>query len=195
MISVRMILWIKIIFCPNKWQCPQSRTLHFYPNVTLPGSAIDRITRLTEGNQPCSRHFLSSSVYPQDLWSPPMPKVLLLSWVNQPSPCFSSSYSSLSHPCASLHMLICWKGPKFSSLDVGRLCPSEHVCVLYLLQLSLPKQLHRAQHLLLIQGDMDWGNTKTRFKPRALSLCTAEPPSLQSLALDPDEDSVWTSLL
>lgn len=52
MTSVRMILCIKIIFCLNKWQCPQAKTLqaeglHFYPDVTLPGSATDRITRLT----------------------------------------------------------------------------------------------------------------------------------------------------
>lgn len=54
-------------FCPIKCQCPQAKTLqakglHFYPDVPLPGSAIDMITRLTEGNQPCNRHILSSSL-------------------------------------------------------------------------------------------------------------------------------------
>lgn len=98
-----------ISFCPNKWQCSQAKTLQakglqFYPDVTLLGSAMDVITRLTEGNQPCNRRILSSSVYPQELCSPLMPEVLLLSWVNQPSQFFSSSYSSsFSSLCLFAH--------------------------------------------------------------------------------------------
>lgn len=105
----------------------------------------------------------------------------------KPTLCFLPAHTTaLSHPCASLHMLVCWKGTKFSSLAAGRLCLSEHVCVGYLLQLplqlSLPKQLHRAQYLLLMQGDMDQGNRKTRIQPQAFSFCTAEPLSLQNLS-------------
>lgn len=99
MISVRMILCIKIIhFAPLNVSALKPRPfkakgLHFYPDVPLPGSAIDMITRLTEGNQPCNRHILSSSLS-SGRWSPLMPKVLLLSWVNQPPQFFFPAHTT-----------------------------------------------------------------------------------------------------
>lgn len=101
---------------------------------------------------------------------------------------FSSSYDSLSHPRASLHMLVCWKVPKFSSLDAGSLCPSEHVCVVYLLQLplqlSLPKQLHRAQHCSC-KGTWTRGTEKTgsSLKPSPLALQSLFPCKIWHLTL------------
>lgn len=101
-------------------QNPSGKGTSVLPRCDPAGSAVDMITGLTEGNQPCKRDFLSSSVYPQDLWSPLMPNMLLSSRVNQASPFFPAHRTALSHPCASLPMLLCWKEPKFSSLDVGR---------------------------------------------------------------------------
>lgn len=176
-------------------QNPSGKGTSVLPRCDPAGSAVDMITGLTEGNQPCKRDFLSSSVYPQDLWSPLMPNMLLSSRVNQASPFFPAHRTALSHPCASLPMLLCWKEPKFSSLDVGRLCLSEHVCVGYLLQLllQLSSQNSSTEPSTYWCKGMDQGNRKNRFKPQALSFCTAEPLSLQNLALDPDQDSLWTS--
>lgn len=132
----------------------------------------------TEGNQPCSRCILSSIVYPQDLWSPLMPKVLLLSRVNQPSQFFPAHTTAPSVCAKGTGMwALCTcsfagRGPKFSSLDAGRLCLSEHVSVgllQLLLQLSLPKQLHRAQHLLLMQGHRP-GEQKNQVQTSSLLL-------------------------
>lgn len=146
-------------------QNPSGKGTSVLPHVTLLGSAMDMITGLTKRNQPCKRDFLSSSVYPQDLWSL-MTNMLLSSPVNQASPFFPAHRTALSHPCASLPMLLCWKEPKFSSLDVGRLCLSEHVCVGYLLQLllQLSSQKHSTEPSTYWCKGMDQGNRKKQVQ-------------------------------
>lgn len=88
---------------------------------------MDMITRLTEGNQPCSRCILSSSVYPQDLWSPLMPSMLLLPRVNP-----LSFFQLTGQLCASLHMLLCWKNLNLAAwMQAGCASVSMSVWVIY----------------------------------------------------------------
>lgn len=139
MISVRMIMFIKmIIFCPNKLRCPKVKTLQAkglqrYPHGTLPGSALDKLMRLTEGNQPCNNTYLVFPVFILRDSFDARSTVIIMGKSTLSGSSFPAHTTVMSHPCASWHMLFCWKRPKFSSSDECRLCSSEHVCAAGLL--------------------------------------------------------------